>query len=206
MSPIATATPARWIEPVTLEGNFARLVPLAENDVDGIAEAVTDGRLWELWYTSVPSPEMAAAWVETALLQRDRLGAMPFTIREPRSNRIIGCTRYFNVAAENRRLEIGHTWYRESVQRTGANTESKLLLLAHAFERLGCLGVEFRTHHLNQTSRRAIERLGARLDGILRQHMILADGSLRDTCVYSIIAPEWPAVRTNLQYRLSRHD
>ncbi len=198
--------PTRWIDPVSLEGNFSRLVPLAENDVPAIAEAVNDGRLWELWYTSVPTPEQAADWVRTALEQREQLGAMPFTIRDPKTDRIIGCTRYFNVAAEHRRLEIGHTWYRASVQRTGANTESKLLLLAHAFERLRSQAVEFRTHYMNVTSRRAIERLGARLDGILRHHMTMPDGSLRDTCVYSIIAPEWPAVRNNLQYKLSRHD
>ena len=195
-----------WIEPVLLEGNFARIVPLAENDIAGIAEAAADGKLWELWYTSVPTPEKTGDWVRAALKQRDETGAMPFTIRDPRTDRIIGCTRYFNTSADNRRLEIGHTFYRASLQRSGANTEAKLLLLAHAFERLHCLGVEFRTHYLNVTSRRAIERLGGRLDGILRHHMVMPDGSLRDTCVYSIIAPEWPAVRNNLQFRLSRHD
>ena len=199
-------TATRWIEPVSLEGNFARIVPLAETDIPGIAEAVADGRLWELWYTSVPSPDNAGDWVRAALRQRDEQGAMPFSIRDPKTDRIIGCTRYFNTAPENRRLEIGHTWYRSSVQRSGANTEAKLLLLAHAFERLRCLAVELRTHYMNVASRRAIERLGARLDGVLRHHMVMQDGSLRDTCVYSIIAPEWPAVRNNLQFRLSRHD
>ncbi len=196
----------RWIEPVSLEGNFARIVPLAENDVAGIVEAVRDGQLWELWYTSVPAPEKVADWVRAALVQREEQGAMPFTIRDPATDRIIGCTRYFNTSSDNRRLEIGHTFYRASVQRSGVNTEAKLLLLAHAFERLHCLGVELRTHYLNVSSRRAIERLGGRLDGILRHHMLMPDGSLRDTCVYSIIAPEWPAVRSNLQFRLSRHD
>lgn len=196
----------RWIEPVSLEGNFARLVPLTEQDGPEIADAVHDGQLWELWYTSVPNPESAQAWVDAALVQRDQTGSQPFTIRDPKTDRIIGCTRYFNAAAEHRRLEIGHTWYRASAQRSGANTEAKLLLLAHAFERLHCLAVEFRTHHMNFPSRRAIERLGARLDGVLRHHMLLPNGTLRDTYVYSITAPEWPAVRTNLQYQLSRHD
>ena len=203
---MSTATTARWIEPVTLEGEAVRLVPLEVADTPAICEAVTDGRLWELWYTTVPSPETAVAWVATALEQREQTESLPFTIRDPATDRIIGCTRYFNVAAEHRRLEIGHTWYRASVQRSAANTEAKLLLLGHAFDRLGCHGVELRTHHLNVASRRAIERLGARLDGILRQHQVMPDGSLRDTCVYSIVAAEWPAVRSNLTFRLSRHE
>jgi RimJ/RimL family protein N-acetyltransferase len=203
---VGPATTGRWIEPVTLEGRSVRLVPLATDDAAAIGEAVTDGRLWELWYTTVPSPETAAAWVAAALEQREHTGSLPFTIRDPATDRIIGCTRYFNVAVEHRRLEIGHTWYRASVQRSSANTEAKLLLLGHAFERLRCLGVELRTHHLNVASRRAIERLGARLDGILRHHQVMPDGSLRDTCVYSIVAPEWPAVRNNLTFRLSRRE
>ncbi|MET0508380.1 MAG: GNAT family protein [Burkholderiaceae bacterium] len=203
---MSTATTGRWIEPVTLEGKAVRLVPLEVADTPAIGEAVTDGRLWELWYTTVPSPETAVAWVATALEQREQTGSLPFTIRDPATDRIIGCTRYFNVAAEHGRVEIGHTWYRASVQRSAANTEAKLLLLGHAFDRLGCHGVELRTHHLNVASRRAIERLGARLDGILRQHQVMPDGSLRDTCVYSIVAAEWPAVRSNLTFRLSRHE
>lgn len=203
---MSTATTARWIEPVTLEGEAVRLVPLEVADTPAICEAVTDGRLWELWYTTVPSPETAAAWVATALEQREQTESLPFTIRDPATDRIIGCTRYFNIAAEHRRLEIGHTWYRASVQRSAANTEAKLLLLGHAFDRLGCHGVELRTHHMNVASRRAIERLGARLDGILRHHQVMPDGSLRDTCVYSIVAAEWPAVRSNLTFRLSRHE
>jgi RimJ/RimL family protein N-acetyltransferase len=190
---------------VTLEGGRVRLVPLAASDARAVADAVGDGRLWELWYTSVPSPETAAAWIDAALAQREQTGSLPFTIRDRADDRIIGCTRYFNLATEHRRLEIGHTWYRASVQRSAANTEAKLLLLTHAFETLGCRGVELRTHHMNVASRGAIERLGARLDGILRHHQVMPDGSLRDTCVYSIIAPEWPAVRNNLTFRLARH-
>jgi N-acetyltransferase len=129
---------------------------------------------------------------------------MPFVIRRAQDRRVIGATRYFNVSAENRRLEIGHTFYSLSVQRTALNTEAKLLLLTHAFESLKCLGVELRTHFMNHASRRAIERLGAKLDGVLRSHQVMPDGSLRDTCVYSILAPEWPAVRNNLAFRLSR--
>ena len=135
--------------------------------------------------------------------QREDAAAMPFVVRRTSDDRLIGATRYFNVAAEHRRLEIGHTFYSQSVHRSAANTETKLLLLTHAFETLRCVGVELRTHFMNDTSRRAIERLGAKLDGILRSHQLMPDGSLRDTCVYSILGTEWPAVRNNLAFRLS---
>ena len=142
--------------------------------------------------------------MRVALDQRDRLGWMPFTVRRPVDGLVIGATRYMNVVSEHRRVEIGSTWYRRSVQRTAVNTEAKLLLLGHAFEQLGCHGVELRTHWMNHASRRAIERLGAKLDGVLRSHMVLPDGTLRDTCVYSILAHEWPAVRAHLRSRLER--
>ncbi len=195
---------ARWIEPVTLQGAHVLIEPLQAAHRDEIVAAATDGELWKLWYTSVPAPQAADGWIATALKQRAEAGAMPFVIRRARDGRLVGASRYFNVAAENRRLEIGHTFYSSSVQRTPINTESKLLLLTHAFESLGCLGVELRTHFMNQQSRRAIERLGAKLDGVLRSHQVMPDGSLRDTCVYSILATEWPAVRSNLAFRLSR--
>ena len=135
---------------------------------------------------------------------RDNLGAMPFAVREPSTGEVVGCTRYFNVDPVHRRLEIGHTWYAKRVQRTALNTEAKLLLLTHAFETLKCIAVEFRTSFFNFASREAIARLGAKQDGILRYHQRLPDGSLRDTVVFSIIAPEWPAVKTNLLWRMTR--
>jgi RimJ/RimL family protein N-acetyltransferase len=135
---------------------------------------------------------------------RERLGAMPFAVRHNTTGNVVGCTRYFNVDAANRRLEIGHTWYSKSVQRTAVNTECKLLLLTHAFEVLGCIAVEFRTHWFNHASRVAIERLGAKQDGVLRNHQLLPDGPRRDTVVFSIIDGEWPAVRRHLKFLLDR--
>ncbi len=192
-----------FIEPVTLEGKHVRIEPLAREHAAGIKAAATDGELWRLWYTSVPAPDKTGEWLDAALDMRAKLGAMPFVVRASDGD-IVGSTRYFNVDAANRRLEIGHTWYAKRVQRTALNTEAKLLLLTHAFETLNCIAVEFRTSFFNFASREAIARLGAKQDGILRHHQLLADGSLRDTVVFSIIAPEWPAVRKNLLWHLSR--
>jgi N-acetyltransferase len=194
---------SRWIEPITLQGRHVVIEPMAEGQRDEIESAIADGALSNLWYTSVPAPEALDGWIAAALKQRADTGAMPFVIRRRSDLRLVGASRYFNIAAEHRRLEIGHTFYSRSVQRTAVNTEAKLLLLTHAFESLGCIGVELRTHFMNQSSRRAIERLGAKLDGVLRSHQVMPDGSLRDTCVYSIVAQEWPAVRNNLVFRLS---
>src|SRR6476661_6896027 len=163
---------ARFIEPVTLRGTHASLEPLAAEHVDGIRAAAADGALWRLWYTSVPSPETTTAWLDRALDMRERQGAMPFAVRDSASGDIVGSTRYFNVDAANRRLEIGHTWYSRRAQRTAINTECKLLLLTHAFEALRCIAVEFRTHWFNHASRAAIARLGAKQDGVLRNHAI----------------------------------
>lgn len=193
---------SRWIEPVTLQGRHVRIEPMAEEHLAGLLAAAADGELWKLWYTSVPDPQSMPTWIADALEQRRQSGAMPFVIRRLDTAEVVGATRYFNVAAANRRLEIGHTFYGRSVQRTAINTEAKLLLLAHAFEKLDCVGVELRTHFMNHASRRAIERIGAKLDGVLRSHQVMPDGSLRDTCVYSIISHEWPAVRNNLAFRL----
>ena len=196
---------SRFIEPVVLEGRHAMLEPLTEAHEDEVRVAAADGELWNLWYTSVPAPEQTRGWLDTALDQRDRLGAMPFVVRRVRdgvAGAVVGSTRLFNVDAANRRLEIGHTWYATSVQRSAVNTECKLLLLAHAFEQLQCIAVEFRTHWMNHQSRAAIERLGAKQDGVLRNHQRMPDGSLRDTVVFSIIASEWPTVKRHLHYRL----
>ena len=193
-----------WLEPVFLSATHASLEPLQAEHRDALSAAVKDGELWNLWYTPIPRPEAMGAEIERRL-QLQTLGSMlPFVIRERRSGQIAGLTSYMHVDAVNRRGEIGSTWYRRSVQRTPLNTECKLLLLRHAFEALDCIAVEFRTHFFNQQSRRAIERLGAKLDGILRSHQRLADGSLRDTCVYSIVAGEWPAVKAHLSWQLAR--
>jgi RimJ/RimL family protein N-acetyltransferase len=194
--------------PTTLSGNHVRLEPLHASHAADLQEAVRDGELWQLWYTAIPSPEGMAAEIERRLgLQA--LGSMcPFAVIDPMTGRAVGMSTYMNIDPAHRRVEIGSTWYRQSVQRTPLNTEAKRLLLAHAFERLNCIAVEFRTHFFNQQSRRAIERLGAKLDGVLRSHQInthpLAAGALRDTCVYSIIASEWPNVRAHLDHQLSR--
>jgi RimJ/RimL family protein N-acetyltransferase len=189
---------------VTLTGPHARLEPLRPSHLEGLQAATRDGELWRLWYTSVAEPDRIGDYIARALDMRERLGAMPFAVRQNTTGDIVGCTRYFNVDAANRRLEIGHTWYSKRVQRTAINTECKLLLLTHAFEVLGCIAVEFRTHWFNHASRVAIERLGAKQDGVLRNHQLLPDGSKRDTVVFSIIDGEWPAVRRHLKFQLDR--
>ena len=193
-----------WIVPVTLSGAHAVLVPLSVAHHDQLVEAAKDGELWNLWYTSVPSPEGMRPEIERRLELQTKGSMLPFTVVEKSTGLAVGMTTYMNIDAENRRLEIGSTWYRARVQRTVINTECKLLLLTHAFESLKCIAVEFRTSFFNQASRRGIERLGAKLDGILRSHMIHSDGSLRDTCVYSIVPSEWPAVRSNLKWQLEK--
>jgi RimJ/RimL family protein N-acetyltransferase len=198
-----------WPDAVTLEGPHARLVPLQATHHDGLCEAARDGRLWQLWYTSVPSPEGMAAEIARRLELRAKGSMLPFTVFDaglhaPNGGRIAGMTTYMNIDAANRRVEIGSTWYAAATQRTALNTQCKRLLLGHAFEALDCLAVEFRTHRLNTQSRRAIERLGAQLDGVLRAHMRLPNGTVRDTAVYSITAAEWPAVRAHLDWQLAR--
>jgi RimJ/RimL family protein N-acetyltransferase len=197
-----TADP--WPPSVTLRGDHAILAPLDRAHGPALAEAVTDGSLWELWVTSVPTPDGVPAEIERRLGLREQGSCLPFTVIEARTGEPVGMTTYMNIDAVNSRLEIGATWYRGAVQRTPLNTECKLMLLRHAFETLECIAVEFRTHFFNTASRRAIERLGAKLDGVLRSHTVGRAGELRDTCVYSIIASEWPAVRQNLTWRLGR--
>ena len=193
-----------WPDAVTLDGDFARLEPLSRDHCADLIEATKDGELWRLWYTTAPSPDGMEAEIERRLELREAGSMLPFSVIDLVTGAPAGMTTYMNIDAANRRTEIGSTWYRKSVQRTAINTECKLLLLSHAFETLECIAVEFRTHFFNQQSRRAIERLGAKLDGILRSHMRLKDGSLRDTCVYSIIASEWPSVRSNLVWQMER--
>jgi RimJ/RimL family protein N-acetyltransferase len=193
-----------WLEPVTLAGEHARLEPLAPAHEPGLAIACADGELWRLWYTTVPSPEGMGAEIARRLGLQQSGSMLPFAVREAGTGRLVGMTTYMNVDAANRRVEIGSTWYAASAQRTPLNTECKLMLMRHAFDTLGCIAVELRTHFMNRRSRAAIERLGAKLDGVLRSHMRMADGSLRDTAVYSVTAAEWPAVRSNLEWQLAR--
>lgn len=193
-----------WIAPVRLTGRHVTLVPLQRNHCDALIEAASDGMLWTYWFTGVPAPDEMADAIATRLAWRDAGTMLPFTVIEAGSGTIVGMTCYGHVDAAVRRVEIGWTWYAQRMQRTGLNTEAKQLLLSHAFETLDCIAVELRTHFLNHRSRRAIERIGAKLDGVLRHHQLAKDGTLRDTCVYSIIAAEWPAVRSNLRWELER--
>jgi len=193
-----------WLEAVTLSGRFARLEPLAHGHHDDLVRAVRDGELWKLWYTSIPHPDGMSAEIDRRLALRELGSMLPFAAVELATGEAVGMTTYMNVDAVARRVEIGSTWYRSRVQRTELNTECKLLLLTHAFESLECIAVEFRTATHNRQSRRAIERLGAKLDGVLRNHQRYANGALRDTCVYSIVAAEWPAVKAGLAFALER--
>ncbi len=200
MSALAPGEP--WPPEVELRGHHAWLAPLRSEHAPGLAEAVKDGELWRLWYTNIASPETMARDVASRLARRDAGQCLPFVVLDPASGAPVGMTNYWNIDAPNRRVEIGGTWYRRAVQRSALNTECKRMLLAHAFETLDCVAVEFRTHFFNHQSRRAIERLGAKLDGVLRNHSLSRDGLLRDTCVYSITQSEWPTVRRHLDFRL----
>ncbi len=194
-----------WSEPVTLTGNRVTLRPLSINDTDALIAAASDGKLWELWYTGVPTPEGTRDYIEGALRDVQAGTANAFAIVENISGKVVGSTRFLNIAFADRRLEIGATFYAQSVQQSGINTEAKFLLLRHAFETLQCIAVEFRTHWHNRQSRNAIARLGAKQDAVLRNHKIMPDGTYRDTVVFSIIENEWPAVKSNLNFMMSRH-
>ena len=194
-----------WPDEVELRGEHAILTPLRAQHAKALAEAAADGELHRLWYTYVPSPEGMAANIMERLEKRAAGSMLPFTVLEISTGVPVGMTTYMNIDAANRRVEIGSTWYAGRVQRSGVNTECKRMLLAHAFEALDCIAVEFRTHFLNHQSRRAIERLGAKRDGILRNHSFSKDGLKRDTCVYSILDSEWPTVRRHLDFQLERN-
>ena len=191
-----------WLEPVSLGGPHARLEPLSQDHCGGLTEAVKDGELWNLWYTAVPRPEDMTKEIDRRLGLQQAGTMLPFTVFDA-DGKIAGMSNYMNVDAANRRVEICSTWYAKRVQRSALNTQCKLLLLAHAFEKLDCIAVEFRTHFFNHQSRRGIERLGAKQDGILRSHVIAPNGTLRDTVVFSIIAAEWPTVKAHLTYQLN---
>jgi RimJ/RimL family protein N-acetyltransferase len=193
-----------FVEPVTLKGEHVTLEPLAPAHLDGLLAAVRDGDLWKLWYTLVPKPEEMSNEIGRRLDLQATGSMLPFAVRRNDGGGICGMTTYMNIDAIHRRVEIGSTWYAKGVQRTGINTEAKLLLLTHAFERLECIAVEFRTHWMNHQSRDAIARLGAKQDGVLRNHQRMPDGSFRDTVVFSIIESEWRTVKRHLQYKLNR--
>ncbi len=196
-------SPTPWPDEVELVSDGVILTPLRSEHAKGLAAAAADGQLWRHWYTNVPAPDAMEEGIALRLARRDKGQCLPFAVITP-DGVPVGMTSYWNIDPEARRVEIGGTWYAASVQRSGVNTACKRLLLAHAFETLDCIAVEFRTHFFNHQSRQAIERLGAKLDGILRNHTRGRDGLLRDTCVYSIIAGEWPTVRQHLDYRLQR--
>ncbi|AZZ96446.1 GNAT family protein [Pseudoalteromonas sp. R3] len=191
-----------WIKNTPLEGQYIRLEPLALEHVDELKEAVEDGQSWKLWYANVPSPQQMQQYVEKAL-SKVAEDQVTFVVRSIASGHIVGTTRYYDIKPEHKRASIGYTWYSAAVRRTPVNTEAKLLLMTNLFETCGALSLEFKTHFFNHPSRQAIERLGAKLDGVLRSHQILADGSVRDTAVYSILASEWPAVRNHLKAKLT---
>jgi RimJ/RimL family protein N-acetyltransferase len=198
-----------FFEPLTLTGRHVILEPLSEAHHDGLVEAARDGELWNLWYTSVPSPDGMAAEIRRRLNLQEEGSMLPFTTRliDPATGgpgRIIGMTTYMNIDVGTPRVEIGSTWNAASSQGTGTNPDSKLLLLRHAFETIGCPAVEFRTHWLNHQSREAVARLGAKQDGVLRYHTRTQDGVLRDTVVFSILEHEWPMVRAGLEFRLAK--
>lgn len=193
------------VTPVTLDGHGVRLEPLSHAHHDGLVAAAADGALWELWFTSVPRPDETAAYIQTALDgQRDGHRA-PFVVRDAATARVLGSTSYHDIVPAIDRVEIGWTWYAQSCQRTHVNTSCKLLLLAHAFDTLGCRVVGLRTDNFNVRSQRAIEGIGAKRDGVIRRHQARRDGTVRDTVMFSILAEEWPDVRRHLEARLARY-
>ena len=192
-------------QPIALEGHGIRLEPLTESHGDALAAAVSDGRLWELWFTVVPPPDGVVTYIADALKgQRDGV-MLPWVVRDVASGTIVGSTRYHDIQPAMDRVEIGYTWYGQSRWRTSVNTTCKLLLLGHAFDSLGCKVVGLRTDNFNFRSQRAIEALGAKKDGVIRHFGLRRDGTVRDTVMYSILATEWPDVRRHLELRRARH-
>lgn len=192
-----------WLTDIELPGKLIKLVPLQYNHKEDLLKAASDGNLWELWYTSVPSKDTIDNYLKEAFLQKEAQSSLPFAVWHNETKQIIGCTRFCNAEPPHKRLEIGYTWYAKRYQKTGINTEAKFLLLQHAFESLQCIAVEFRTNWYNINSRNAIARLGARQDGILRNHRLNKDGTYRDTVVFSITNQEWHSVKKSLAYKMN---
>lgn len=194
------------LERAQLEGHGVRLEPMGPEHEEAIREAASDGRLWQLWFTAVPEPDKVGAYIKIALDGQQAGHMWPWVVRELTTGRIVGSTRYHDIVAAIDRVEIGYTWYAKSWQRTHVNTACKFLLFQHAFETLGCAVVGLRTDNFNFASQRAIERLGAKKDGVIRHHQARRDGSARDSVMYSVLAPEWPDVKRHLSLRLARHE
>jgi RimJ/RimL family protein N-acetyltransferase len=193
-------------QPVTLEGHGVRLEPLASSHQDGLAAAAADGKLWELWFTTVPAPEETKKYIDTALQGQKDGHMLPWVVRDISCGEIVGSTRYHDIIPAADRVEIGYTWYAKRWQRSHVNTACKLLLFAHGFEKVGCKVIGLRTDNFNFGSQRAIEALGAKKDGVIRHHWPRRDGSVRDTVIYSVLAAEWPDVKRHLGMRLKRHE
>jgi RimJ/RimL family protein N-acetyltransferase len=191
--------------PVTLEGNGVRLEPLNLNHHEGLARAASDGRLWELFFTSVPEPSQVSSYISQALEKQQQGEMLPWAVRDLKSGEIVGSTRYHDIVAAADRVEIGYTWYAQRCQRSHVNTACKLLLFSHGFEKINCKVIGLRTDNFNFRSQKAIEALGAKKDGVIRHHAPRRDGSIRDTVMYSVLANEWPDVKKHLQFRLSRN-
>jgi len=192
--------------PVTLEGYGVRLEPLAAEHGKDLADAAADGRLWELFFTSVPEPERTSDYIRFALQKQNTGEMLPWTVRDLKSGVIVGSTRYHDIVLDAGRVEIGWTWYAQRCQKTHVNTACKLLLFEHGFEKLGCKVIGLRTDNFNFRSQRAIEALGAKKDGVIRHHQPRRDGSVRDTVIYSVLVAEWPDVKNNLLFRLKRYE
>ena len=193
-----------WLKEIELESESIKLIPLRKVHASALISAASDGDLWDLWFTSIPSENNIGTYISDALTEQSNGTALPFVIIDKVNNKIIGSTRFCHADILNKRVEIGFTWYSQSYQRSSVNTECKKLLLGHAFESLGVIAVEFRTHWHNQKSREAIARLGAKQDGVLRNHQ-KTNGIYRDTVVFSIIDCEWPSVKINLAYKLAKY-
>ncbi len=195
-----------WLKKIELEGQKVKLVPLQKSHKEGLLKAAADGKLWELWFTSVPSSSTIDKYIEHSLNQKQNGSEFPFVVLDKNNGDIIGSTRYLDRQSEHRRLEIGSTWYAKKYQRTGVNTECKYLLLKYAFENLNCIAVQFMTDWHNSRSRAAIARLGAKQDGVLRNHRLNADGSCRDSVVFSITEQEWASVKKSLKYEMEKYN
>ena len=194
------------VRPAKLEGHGVRLEPLSREHEQGLIEAAQDGKLWELFFTSVPRPEKAGKYIDDALEGQKKGDMLPWAVRDLKSGGVVGSTRYHDIVAAADRVEIGYTWYAQRCQRTHVNTACKLLLFTYAFEKLGCKVVGLRTDNFNFRSQKAIEALGAKKDGVIRHHWPRRDGSIRDTVMYSVLRDEWAAVRKHLELRLKRNE
>ena len=196
----------KWITKENYDGKKVKLIPLEKSHKDGLLKAASDGKLWEMWFTAVPSEKSIDNYIEHALNQKEKGLEFPYVVLDIKNGEILGSTRFYNIQPEHRRLEIGYTWYAKKNQRTGINTECKYLLLKSAFEDFDCIAVQFLTNWHNLPSRKAIARLGAKQDGVLRNHRLNADGSTRDTVVFSITNQEWSGVKKTLEYEMEKYN